>query len=183
MQTHLLHPVVLILGVLFAIRRMDVSMRTAEQYPGVEAEAFDRWKRLAMGGYGLGMAASFGKVLLDFAFAYLFFRIYAPAAPVRLAIGLTLDVGHCLATGEGEPHEILREHAGDLLVLQLDDHRRGVHDHLAFGEGEVDFSALARAVHDVRFEGPLEVELSRHASTAPMTAEKALVFLRRVFGT
>lgn len=93
MQTHLLHPVVLILGVLFALRRMDVSMRTAEQYPGVDAEAFARWKRLAMGSYGLGMASSFGKVVLDFGFAYLFFRIYAPPAGVRLAIGLTLDVG------------------------------------------------------------------------------------------
>jgi hypothetical protein len=92
-QTHLLHPIVLILGVLFALRRMDVSMRSAEQYPGVDVEAFGRWKRLAMGGYGLGMASCFGKVLLDFGFAYLFFRIYAPPTVARWTIGLTLDVG------------------------------------------------------------------------------------------
>ena len=96
-------------------------------------------------------------------------------------LGLTLDVGHCLATGEGDPAAILRTHAADLRVLQLDDHRAGVHEHLAFGEGDVDFAALAEAVSDVGFEGPLEVELSRHASTATATAEDAIRFLRKIF--
>jgi sugar phosphate isomerase/epimerase len=98
------------------------------------------------------------------------------------ALGLTLDVGHCLATEEGDPAEAIRAHAADLVVLQLDDHRRGTHDHLAFGAGEVDFPAIARAVRDVGFEGPLEVELSRHAATAPITAAQSLAFLRDVFG-
>ncbi len=93
MQTHLLHPVVLILGVLFALRRMDVSMRNAEQYPGVDPEAFGRWKRLAMGGYLLGMTSCFGKVLLDLAFARVVFPLVVPPAPVRWTIGLTLDIG------------------------------------------------------------------------------------------
>ena len=93
MQIHLLHPIVLIIGVLFALRRMDVSMRAVEQYPGIDPEKFERWKRLAVGSYGLGMAACFGKVLLDFALAYLFSRGFAPLRPVRIGIGLTLDVG------------------------------------------------------------------------------------------
>ena len=93
MQTHLLHPVVLILGVLFALRRMDVSMRAVEQYPGIDPEKFERWKRLALGGYGLGMSVSFGKVLLDYAFAYLFSRGFAPFRPVRMGIGLSLAAG------------------------------------------------------------------------------------------
>jgi sugar phosphate isomerase/epimerase len=97
------------------------------------------------------------------------------------ALGLTLDVGHCLATGEGEPEDVIRTHAADLLVLQLDDHRRGVHEHLAFGEGQVDFPAVARAARETGFSGPLEVELSRHGATAPATAAAALAFLRRAF--
>jgi hypothetical protein len=92
-QTHLLHPVVLIIGVLFAIRRMDVSMRAPEQYPTVAAEAFARWKLRANRAYGLGMAACFGKVLLDFAFAYWFLKLSPPPPAVRLAIGLGLDIG------------------------------------------------------------------------------------------
>jgi hypothetical protein len=92
-QTHLLHPVVLVIGVLFAMRRLDVSMRAPEQHPTVPAEAFARWKLRASRAYGLGMAACFGKVLLDFAFAYWFFRLSPPPQPVRFAIGLSLDVG------------------------------------------------------------------------------------------
>ena len=94
MQTHFLHPVVLIIGVLFALRRMDVSMRAPEQYPTVAAEAFARWKLRAGRAYGLGMAACFGKVLLDFAVAYWFFNLPPPPpAAVRKAIGVSLDVG------------------------------------------------------------------------------------------
>ena len=96
-------------------------------------------------------------------------------------LGLTLDIGHCLATGEGDPAAILRAHAADLRILHLDDHRPGVHEHLAFGCGHVDFQAVAQAVQDVGFEGPLEVELSRHSSTATATAAASIDFLRRVF--
>jgi len=92
-QTHLLHPVVLIIGLLFAMRRMDVSMRAAEQYPSVAAAAFASWKLRASRAYGLGMAACFGKVLLDFAFAYWFRRLSPPPQAVRFAIGFSLDVG------------------------------------------------------------------------------------------
>lgn len=98
------------------------------------------------------------------------------------ALGLTLDVGHCLATREGDPAEIFRAHAAEILVVQLDDHRPGVHDHLFFGEGEVDFTSIASAARDVGFDGPLEVELSRHSATAPVTARDALTFLRGAFG-
>jgi hypothetical protein len=93
LQIHLLHPVVLIIGLLFALRRMDVSMRAADHYPGIDPDAFNRWKRLAMGGYGLGMAACFGKLLLDSLFAYLFSRGFLPFQNVRWGIGGTLDVG------------------------------------------------------------------------------------------
>jgi len=96
-------------------------------------------------------------------------------------LGLTLDVGHCLANKEGEPADLLRESARDLLVVQLDDHRRGVHDHLMFGEGEVDFAAIATAIKDIGFDGPLEVELSRHAANAAATAEASLAYLRSTF--
>jgi sugar phosphate isomerase/epimerase len=97
------------------------------------------------------------------------------------ALGLTLDIGHGIATGEGQPDALVRRHGDDLLVLHIDDHRAGVHDHLRLGEGEVDFAALASAVSDVGFDGPLEVELSRHASEAPDLAGASLGFLRGVF--
>ena len=94
MQVHILHPVVLILGVLFALRRMSVSQQQADQHPGVAADAFDRWKLQASRAYFLGMSACFGKVLLDYLLAYLFPAVSAAALPrsFRIGIGLTLDV-------------------------------------------------------------------------------------------
>jgi sugar phosphate isomerase/epimerase len=97
-------------------------------------------------------------------------------------MGLTLDVGHCLATNEGDPAALLRMHRADLLVVQLDDHRRGVHDHLAFGDGEVDFDAIGAALREIAFDGPLEVELSRHSATAPETARASIEYLRKKCG-
>lgn len=91
MQIHTLHPVVLIVGVLFALRRMSVSMRTLEQHPGVEAGAFERWKAAARSAYGIGMAACFGKVLLDYAVVYVFSHYPLPV-PVFRALGIGLEL-------------------------------------------------------------------------------------------
>lgn len=98
------------------------------------------------------------------------------------ALGLTLDVGHCLATREGDPARILRRHAADLVVVQLDDHRAGRHEHLQFGEGEVHWPDVVAAVRESGYAGPLEVELSRHAAEAPTAAHRARDFLRAAFG-
>ena len=97
------------------------------------------------------------------------------------ALGLTLDVGHCLATREGDPARILRRHAHELVCVQLDDHRPGRHDHLMFGEGEVRWAEVAEAVRASGYAGPLEVELSRHSAEAPAAAARALAFLRAAF--
>ncbi len=96
-------------------------------------------------------------------------------------LGLTLDVGHCLATREGDPAEILRARAREIVVLQVDDHRAGRHEHLAFGEGEVRWPAVATAVAESGYAGPIEVELSRHSSEAPATARRSIQFLRNAF--
>lgn len=97
------------------------------------------------------------------------------------ALGLTLDVGHCLATREGDPARILRRHAADLVVVQLDDHRAGRHEHLQFGEGDVHWPDVVAAIRESGYDGPLEVELSRHAAEAPTAAHRARDFLRAAF--
>ncbi len=103
------------------------------------------------------------------------------AAVGHAALGLTLDVGHCLATREGDPARILRRYAADIVVLQVDDHRPGRHEHLMFGEGEVAWPALAAAVDASGYAGPIEVELSRHSSEAPAAARQSRDFLRALF--
>ena len=91
MTVHPFHPLVLIVGVFFALRRMSVSLRTAEDYPGVDAAGFERWKTLARRAYGLGMSACFGKVLLDYALAYLFGRL-GPPMPLVRTIGISVEI-------------------------------------------------------------------------------------------
>jgi sugar phosphate isomerase/epimerase len=97
-------------------------------------------------------------------------------APPRL--GLSLDVGHVLVTGEGEPAEIVREHRGRLFTVALEDMRPGVHEHLPFGEGSLDLAAVVAALRDARFGRIASVELPRHGHDAVRTASRSLEALR-----
>jgi sugar phosphate isomerase/epimerase len=59
--------------------------------------------------------------------------------------GLTLDIGHCRCL-EPEPVPDCVARAGPYLTtVQIDDMRRGVHEHLEFGVGEIDFPPVLRA--------------------------------------
>jgi L-ribulose-5-phosphate 3-epimerase len=91
--------------------------------------------------------------------------------------GLTLDIGHCRCV-EPEPVPDCVRRAGPHLVnVQIDDMRRGVHDHLAFGDGEIDFPAVLRALSTTGYRGLVAVELPRHAHSAPVVARESLAFL------
>lgn len=91
--------------------------------------------------------------------------------------GLTLDIGHCRCV-EPEPVPDCLARAGPHLVnVQIDDMRRGVHEHLEFGAGEVDFPATLRALTENGYGGLVAVELPRHAHAAPVVARESLAFL------
>ena len=80
---------------------------------------------------------------------------------------LCLDVGHLYATGEGEPRDIIPQVAGRLAQVHLEDMRRGVHEHLVPGEGDVDFKSVRTALHNAGYSGPVCFELSRSSHLAP----------------
>jgi L-ribulose-5-phosphate 3-epimerase len=91
--------------------------------------------------------------------------------------GLTLDIGHCRCV-EADPVPDCVTRAGPHLVnVQIDDMRRGVHEHLEFGAGEVDFPATLRALAATGYRGLVAVELPRHAHAAPVVARESLAFL------
>ena len=91
---------------------------------------------------------------------------------------LTVDVGHLRCTEDADPVACVLG-AGDLVAnVQIDDMRRGVHEHLPFGEGEVDFPPVLEALAAVEFGGLVAVELPRHAHAAPSLAASSLEFLR-----
>ena len=97
----------------------------------------------------------------------------------RDELGTTLDVGHLLVTESGAPHEHLAEFAATLKNVQLDDARRGVHEHLPLGEGEIDFAPLFAELRRLGYRGPVALELSRDSHRAAQLAEESL---RRIRG-
>lgn len=100
-------------------------------------------------------------------------RLGSPAA-----LQATLDVGHALVTESADPHELIRTHAGIVAHIQIEDMKRGVHEHLEFGEGDVDVPATLAALVDIGYTGLVSVELSRHSHAAPAVAERSLAVLR-----
>jgi sugar phosphate isomerase/epimerase len=94
------------------------------------------------------------------------------------AFGLTIDVGHLHCQGETPISDYLERWRDLLWNVHLDDMRRGVHDHLMFGEGEIDFGPVLRTLTAGGYAGGAYVELSRHSHDAVATARRALGFLR-----
>jgi sugar phosphate isomerase/epimerase len=94
--------------------------------------------------------------------------------------GLTLDVGHLHCQDETPVAGHARRWRDALWNVHVEDMRKGVHDHLMFGEGEMDFREVLGALKEVGYAGGLHVELSRHSHDAVETARKALAFLKAV---
>ena len=98
------------------------------------------------------------------------------------ALRLTLDLGH-VACVESEPiPEVVRRHAPELANVHVEDIAGRRHEHLPFGEGEIDFPPVLEALREVGFAGLVGVELSRHSHDAPRQAARSLEFLRRHSG-
>ncbi len=96
----------------------------------------------------------------------------------RECFGLTIDIGHLHCQGEAPIGDQLRRRRDRLWNIHIEDMRRGVHEHLMFGEGEIDFPPVLRALDEIGYEGGVHVELSRHSHDAVETARRALAFLR-----
>jgi sugar phosphate isomerase/epimerase len=105
-------------------------------------------------------------------FAELFERVAHPA------FGLTVDIGHLHCQGEVPIAPHLVRWRERLWNVHIEDMRRGVHEHLMFGEGEIDFGPVMQALREIGYAGGVHVELSRHSHDAVNTARRALAFLR-----
>ncbi len=95
------------------------------------------------------------------------------------SFGLTLDLGHLHCQGEVPIAGQLHHWRQRLWNIHIEDMRRGVHEHLPFGEGEIDFGPVLQALEEIGYAGGVHVELSRHAHDAVNTARRALAFLKR----
>ncbi|MEU7227306.1 sugar phosphate isomerase/epimerase family protein [Streptomyces chrestomyceticus] len=99
-------------------------------------------------------------------------------APPADILGLTLDIGHCQCLEPEPPAACVRAVAPWLRHVQIEDMRRGVHEHLPFGAGEIDFPPVLAALRDTGYQGLISVELPRHSHAGPDLARTSLSFLR-----
>lgn len=94
------------------------------------------------------------------------------------ALKIALDTGHCLASEECEPAAAIRQMRERLGTIAVEDMRRGVHEHLYFGEGEMDIPVILQTLREISFEKLICVELSRHSHCADVIIPAAIEFLR-----
>lgn len=94
------------------------------------------------------------------------------------ALRLTLDVGHCRCLEDRSPEQCVTDVGHELAHVQIEDMRRGVHEHLPFGDGEMDFPPLLAALAATGYTGLVTVELPRHSHAATATARHSIGFLR-----
>jgi sugar phosphate isomerase/epimerase len=90
---------------------------------------------------------------------------------------LTLDIGHLHCLGDVPIAEVIRRWKDRLMNVHIEDMRAGVHEHLLFGEGEIEFPPIIAALRDIEYAGPVNVELSRHSHMGPEAAQRAFEFL------
>lgn len=91
---------------------------------------------------------------------------------------LTLDVGHLHCLGEGPIDQVIEQWGERLANVHIEDMCLGVHEHLMFGEGEIEFPPIIAALEKVDYHGGVHVELSRHSHMGPIAAERSINFLR-----
>lgn len=96
------------------------------------------------------------------------------ASPI---FGLTLDVGHLHCLNDGPIPDRIVEWRDWLWNVHLEDMLPGIHEHLRFGEGTIDFSPVIAALKSIDYRGCLNVELSRHSHIAPQVLRESHDFL------
>lgn len=92
---------------------------------------------------------------------------------------LALDTGHCLASNECEPEDAIRKMRDKIGTVAVEDMRRGVHEHLFFGEGEMNIAGILAALKEINYEKLICVELSRHSHQADKIVPSAIDFLKK----
>jgi sugar phosphate isomerase/epimerase len=94
--------------------------------------------------------------------------------------GLTLDIGHAFCTENAPFRQVYGKFANLIRNVHIEDIRGRKHEHLMFGEGELDFVAVLRVLSDNKYNGLINVELSRDSHRAPEVARRSIEFLQEI---
>ena len=91
--------------------------------------------------------------------------------------GLTVDIGHVHCLEPRPISEYLKEWRDRIYTIHIEDMCQGVHDHLRFGEGTIDFAPVMQTLKTMGYTGGVNVELSRHSHMAPEVMYESYEFL------
>ena len=94
--------------------------------------------------------------------------------------GLTLDLGHAFLTEAAGPAACIRRFKNEIKNIHAEDMHSGLHEHVQFGEGQMDYNEIIKALKDINYSGLVNVELSRHSRNAFTAAERAFEYLTRL---
>ena len=72
----------------------------------------------------------------------------------------------------------MRRYAPRLGTVAVEDMRRGVHEHLPFGEGDIDVPSILEALEEIGFSRLVCVELSRESPRAHLAIPESIRWLR-----
>ena len=168
----------------------DLGAEAVSFWAGVRPDGVGEdiaWRRLVDGcadvhataerhGVVLGFEPEPGMLVEDIAgWRRLHAALGAPAG-----FGITLDIGHCRCLEPDPVPDCVASVADHLVNVQIDDMRRGVHEHLELGTGEIDFPPVLAALEKAGYRGLVAVELPRHSHAAPSIAASSIAFLRTV---
>ena len=91
---------------------------------------------------------------------------------------LTVDVGHVHCSAEGDNAGLLRQWGPRIKNIHMEDMVQGVHEHLMFGQGTMEFPPIFQALQDIGYRAGIHVELSRHSHMAVEAVQVSAAFLK-----
>jgi L-ribulose-5-phosphate 3-epimerase len=91
---------------------------------------------------------------------------------------LTVDVGHVHCLAEGDIPGLLRRWGSRIRNIHIEDMVQGVHEHLMFGQGTMEFPPIFQALREIVYRGAVHVELSRHSYMAVEAVRASSAFLK-----
>lgn len=95
-------------------------------------------------------------------------------------LGVNLDIGHAQITDDDLIASIHRL-GKNIVHLHLEDIKDRVHKHLPFGQGDIDFVAVRRALEKIGYAGPYVVDLFGQDTSPVEVAALALRGLKERF--
>jgi sugar phosphate isomerase/epimerase len=91
--------------------------------------------------------------------------------------GLTMDIGHVFCTETAPFRQVYGKFNNHIRNIHIEDIRDRKHEHLMFGEGQLDFVAILRVLSDNKYTGLVNVELPHDSHRAAEVARASIEFL------